>query len=610
MRPIHLEINQVRGIDRLSLPVRDLTTLIGPNNAGKSTVLDAIRLFYGDLEWDDSRDLPWRGPDPDRKWVGSYVEVTYELAPNEAMEIGHHADGDRLRLRRHFTRGLTPNNRPREAGRIYSFPDPLVWFNSKEGTEWRPDDSPASLGSCVYVPALPDLADHTRMAESSVLREVMRRALDDVNASEAIKQVSVGLAQLRDVLAREKGHARRLEHRLSEALAPWGLDVNIDVTDLTPEIILDQMLRLQVVENGYHADLSTQGTGVQRVALAALIQAAAELSGTDAGFTWVLFEEPETHLHPAHIGRLGDELARLARTGRTSVMATTHSTSLLAAQGGLDSIVRLHDGRAAAPSDEDIQAATASVSRRSAYMDYARRSFRHAPRVTTAAQTNERMLRDLDGRRAAAFFADRVIVVEGFSDCTLFEWLERRGLLAPLGANVGVLDADGKYELHRAITTLSLFGIPHVVLWDEDAVRAVGEQAHQRPMWARQDEAAWQAVRAAANDTAADRRPAYAPNGCTAGGVRLSGTIEGWLGVHQERDNAWKAANLATALDDAFCIPDSQVRRRATALVALLADLFDGKPPDAHRQAACFQDCLIAPPFPAATVDFQNPPTG
>lgn len=608
MRPIHLEINQVRGIDRLSLPVRDLTTLIGPNNAGKSTVLDAIRLFHGDLEWDGSRDRPWRA-DNDDPTNGSYVEVTYELDLRETHEAGFHAVGDRLRLRRYFTstfvvkddRGRGQNYGP---GKILSLPEYGTWATLEGSPPWP-------LGSCVYVPALPNLADHTRMAESSVLREVMRRALDDAAAASAMRYASAALARhLREVLEDEGGPARRLERRLSEALTPWRLNVHIDVTGLTPEIILDRMLRLHVAENGHLADLSTQGTGVQRVALAALIQAASELSDEDAGFTWVLFEEPETHLHPAHIGRLGDELARLARTGRTSVMATTHSTSLLAAQGGLDSIVRLHDGRAAAPSDEDIQAATASVSRRSAYMDYARRSFRHAPRVTTAAQTNERMLRDLDGRRAAAFFADRVIVVEGFSDCTLFEWLERRGLLAPLGANVGVLDADGKYELHRAITTLSLFGIPHVVLWDEDAVRAVGEQAHQRPMWARQDEAAWQAVRAAANDTAADRRPAYAPNGCTAGGVRLSGTIEGWLGVHQERDNAWKAANLATALDDAFRIPDSQVRRRATALVALLADLFDGKPPDAHRQAACFQDCLIAPPFPAATVDFQNPPTG
>lgn len=607
MKPVHLEISQIRGIERLSLPVRDLTTLIGPNNAGKSTVLDAIRLFYGDLEWDDSRDLPWRDLDPGLDpLIGSFVEVTYELEPDEAYDLGFHADGELLTLRRYFTHGTDSAGVAYQAGTTYSVPNERNWVDD-EILVWA--DSPVSLGSCVYVPALPDLADHTRMAESSVLREVMRRALNDATASTAIQQLSSGLAQLRAVLAHEVGPARRLERRLSEALAPWDLDVNIDVTDLTPEIILDQMLRLQVVEDGHHADLGTQGLGVQRVALAAMIQAASELSERDAGFTWVLFEEPETHLHPAHVGRLGDELARLARTGRTSVMTTTHSTSLLAAQGGLDSIVRLHDGRAAAPSDEDIQAATGSVSRRSAYTDYARGSFHRASRGTTAAQTKERILRDLDGRRAAAFFADRVIVVEGFSDCTLFDRLERRGLLAPLGANVGVLDADGKYELHRAITTLALFGIPHVVLWDEDAVRAVGEQAHQRPMWARQDEAAWQAIRAAANDAGAARRPAYAPNGCTAGGVRLSGTIESWLGVHQERDNAWKAANLATALDDAFRVQDSPARRRATALVALLADLFDGKEPDPHRQEPCFQDCLIAPPFPSATVDFSDPQT-
>ena len=66
-------------------------------------------------------------------------------------------------------------------------------------------------------------------------------------------------------------------------------------------------------------------------------------------------------------------------------------------------------------------------------------------------------------------------MVEGPSDLLFFDWLARQGRLTGLGPNVGVLDAFGKFELHRASATLSLFGIPHVVLWDEDAAMPTGD---------------------------------------------------------------------------------------------------------------------------------------
>lgn len=39
-----LEIRNFRGIEQLTLPLDDLCVLIGENNAGKSTVLDAVRI--------------------------------------------------------------------------------------------------------------------------------------------------------------------------------------------------------------------------------------------------------------------------------------------------------------------------------------------------------------------------------------------------------------------------------------------------------------------------------------------------------------------------------------------------------------------------------------
>ncbi|GAA1271034.1 hypothetical protein GCM10009677_24880 [Sphaerisporangium rubeum] len=184
-----------------------------------------------------------------------------------------------------------------------------------------------------------------------------------------------------------------------------------------------------------------------------------------------------------------------------------------------------------------------------------------------------------------------MIVVEGHSDLAYFMWLRSMGLLDGIGANVGVLDAHGKFELHRAATTLSLFRIPHVVVWDGDAHGRTGDDLKKV---ACRDEAAWQALRAAAND----------PRSTTVGGIRLAGALEKWLGVHTEQAPAWKSGSLVAELDQHFHVRGSSVRDRSTALVAAIADLFDGKTAAAHADAAMFADCLFAPPFPQATVDF------
>ena len=39
-----IDIKNFRGIEELSLPLDDLCVLIGENNSGKSTILDALRI--------------------------------------------------------------------------------------------------------------------------------------------------------------------------------------------------------------------------------------------------------------------------------------------------------------------------------------------------------------------------------------------------------------------------------------------------------------------------------------------------------------------------------------------------------------------------------------
>ena len=46
MKLEHITIHNFRGIHDASLNLFDYNLLVGPNNAGKSTIIDAIRVFY------------------------------------------------------------------------------------------------------------------------------------------------------------------------------------------------------------------------------------------------------------------------------------------------------------------------------------------------------------------------------------------------------------------------------------------------------------------------------------------------------------------------------------------------------------------------------------
>jgi hypothetical protein len=88
------------------------------------------------------------------------------------------------------------------------------------------------------------------------------------------------------------------------------------------------------------------------------------------------------------------------------------------------------------------------------------------------------------------------------------------------------------------------------------------------------------------------------------GGIRLHGTIEKWLGIDQEREGAWKASNLASALKDAFADPSSAVRERVAGLIGLISDLFDGHDLSGYTARPDFAQCLIQRRFGPPTIDF------
>ena len=68
------QIHNYRSIGDATIDVNDYTLLVGANNAGKSNLLNALRVFYEDLKWSGT-DVPQLAGIDDETWI----ELTYSL---------------------------------------------------------------------------------------------------------------------------------------------------------------------------------------------------------------------------------------------------------------------------------------------------------------------------------------------------------------------------------------------------------------------------------------------------------------------------------------------------------------------------------------------------
>lgn len=73
----------------------------------------------------------------------------------------------------------------------------------------------------------------------------------------------------------------------------------------------------------------------------------------------------------------------------------------------------------------------------------------------------------LDSKRSSAFFAEKVLLVEGPTETALLAYMFDEGLLESC-KGVFILDTIGKYNIHRFMHLFGEFGIKHYVLYDGD----------------------------------------------------------------------------------------------------------------------------------------------
>lgn len=443
MRLRKLQIRNFRKIEELSVDFpRGLTILVGENNSGKTTIIDALRLMLF-----SSRDFDSLRLTEDDFRTGT------DYAPIEiSCRFTALTDEDEV----HFQECLVDVGDGKFEMQVNARVEFSKTTNRSNVKMWGGETEGGSLPSnhydriaTIYLQPLRDPERGLRPGQhSQVSRLIDCLTEEDQHADfETIaKEANAKIRVLKPV-----EDARGDINRQMAAIA------GSELAQKTELIFTDPTFRRIIaglqpeIEN---LPFSLNGLGYNNLVFASATLGTLRRS-KQFSFRSILVEEPEAHLHPQLQMLLLRHLANVAQDAEgndVQVIASSHSP-ILASQASIDSIISVHevDGKVTAVSVCAIE---------------------------IEDKIKKKLQRYLDATRGELFFGRRILMVEGIAESLLLPILTKLAGGSLKDSAVAVLNADGiNFNAFIPLFGENKLAMPVAILTDGDAEAVGGEMS-------------------------------------------------------------------------------------------------------------------------------------
>lgn len=407
-----MEIKNFRCIKDASIDLNEgVNILIGENNSGKTSILDALRicLSYGQQRRDiyvAVNDFHIDKNNPNAEPGNIELDLYFEI--QEDVEAGIYNDflsvnGEgKKELQLHFRYSIEER---RGIKRVRY----KVWGGDNEGQAITPDV--LELIYFVYLDALGDAVQYLRPIRGNRLGELYAKIVDDVNKQDDLA------GKVRKVLGEDadwstlidQGKEKVNEHLKETSISGKEQNVKIDFLPFEFRRIVDN-LRIQtpvysenVIENDddqRYFELYQNGLGYNNLIYIATVlgdlKRRKELD--KEAYVTLLIEEPEAHLHPQLQNIFFNYLNKLNKIG-FQIFLSSHSPTITA-KADLDALIVLQE--------QENKISSLSIKK------------------STLDDSNKKYLRKfLDVTKCQLFFANGVMLVEGISEALLIPVFSR-----------------------------------------------------------------------------------------------------------------------------------------------------------------------------------------
>lgn len=439
-----LRIQGFRRFDDLSLNFKDgLNVIVGPNNAGKTAVVDALRVLLAASDEGNLRltelDLHEK-PGGETSSTATFTFVFSDLSEQNEADFANALvpvkDRDGKKIVSYDARFSVQYTQAEPGGRLRL----RRWVGQHEENVMTTEMLEELRA--IYLQPLRDPEQGLKPGRMSQLSKLIQNMMPDKTAREALVQKLTGID---DELAKNEPISTTTSAISTKHKAMLGsvLAQHLKL-DLTPSDFNRFAARIGMLVGG--RDVEQNGLGFNNLIYMAVVLSELAFNKT-ASYCGLLVEEPEAHLHPQLQAVLLDYLKAVETPEKderkVQVFVTSHSPNF-AALANIDSICCVYDS----PNGP----------------------IAFAPReVEFDKGKKEKLQQYLNVTRAELFFARRIIFVEGAAELFLVEALAKKRNYDLRKHSISIISTDGlNFDAFLPLFGEKAMQIPVAVITDAD----------------------------------------------------------------------------------------------------------------------------------------------